>query len=473
MIYNLSAVFNLSDTIAAIITPPGNGGIAAIRISGPDSWSLAKKFFYHTKKEGEVTKPRLQEPCFQHMQALHGYIKKENKIIDEIILLPYKALKSFTSEDVIEIFCHGGSHISSMILDICLENGARKAKNGEFTFRAFVNGRIDLTEAEAINEIINADNNRMVYETSGNLTGALKEKVSSFREKILNLITSVESTVEFPMDVPDFDKNKFIKELKEINLSFCELIKNSKEGQFLREGIKISIVGAPNVGKSSLLNILLGNKRAIVSQEPGTTRDTIEEKTMIDEWPVVFVDTAGVREAKNLSEPEQIGIERTKNALLKSDIVLLLFDLSVGINDDTNRLFDLVNGKPKVLVGNKIDLLEKPFQDIKCNVQISAKYATNIDKLKKIIIERINSFTSNHGVQNSSSVLYINQRQKELLLQCNSSISKAIDKVQNNEPEDLISDDLKEALSRLDEVTGRKINDEIITNIFAKFCIGK
>lgn len=456
-------MYDLSDTICAICTPPGRGSIAAIRISGPDSWKILEKIFSHSRG-------KFQTCPYKHMHAVHGYIKDNEKIIDEVIILPFKSPNSFTAEDVIEIFCHGGSRIASMILDLCLKNGARRASAGEFTFRAFVNRRIDLTEAEAINEIISADTEKRALAASEVLGGSLKEKVNIFREKILNLVTTVESSLEFPMDVPSHNKKEFVSELTKINNELEELIKSSKEGQILKEGIKVSIIGAPNVGKSSLLNQLLENQRAIVTNEPGTTRDTIEEKIIIDRWPVVLVDTAGIRKSKPSSAIEELGIERSKSALEKSDIALVVFDLSN--ENGTKQILELAGGKSKITIGNKVDLTEAQNTN-QFDILISAKYGTNIDSLKKLIVEKIKFIVQSTTGKQQSTNYYVNQRQKELLLQCSSYIKNALEMFNNNKPEDLTLDELKNAISKLDEVTGRKINDDVIANIFAKFCIGK
>lgn len=450
-------MFNLSDTICAICTPKGTGAIAAIRISGSDSWNIARKIFFPSSS-------------FNHMHAIRGHIKDNDKIIDEVVLLPYKSPKSFTLEDTIEIFCHGGLQVTSQILDICLKAGARQAKNGEFTFRAFINGRIDLTEAEAINELISADNEKAVYVASEILSGSLKKKIIQFREKLFELITQIESSIEFPMDVPDTDKDKIVLNLQNIKNEINNLIENSKEGQILRDGIKISIIGPPNAGKSSLLNQLLESDRAIVSEEPGTTRDTIEEKIIIDGWPIVFIDTAGIREKKLISDSEKIGIERSKQAIQKSDIVLAIFDI---VNDEhENRQFTaFLENKSRIIIGNKIDLLNgKLIDNNKYDILISAKNGTNIDKLKKIILEKINFPPSSFCLLFST---HINQRQKELLIQCNFALENSISLANKSLSEDLISDELKNAVSKLDEISGRAVSDAVIQNIFAKFCIGK
>ncbi len=462
-------MFNLRDTIAAITTPQGTGGIAGIRISGADSWGIAKKIFETAKRRnGETAK----EP-FNHMHALHGYIKDNEKIIDEVVLIPFKSPKSFTSEDVIEIYCHGGKQIPLMILNLCFKYGARQAKAGEFTFRAFINGRIDLTEAEAINEIINAESDKAVFSASEILSGSLKDKLNKFKNKFLTLITSIESSIEFPMDVPDYQKSEVISELENINKELEELLQSSDDGQVLRNGVKVSIIGAPNVGKSSLLNQLLENQRAIVTGTPGTTRDTIEEKAVIEGLPFVFIDTAGIREDNYLSEPEKIGIERSKKAVSLSDILLFVFDVSAGIDKETEKIFKITEKKTKILVGNKIDLIEntKMTAEAACDIYISAKYGTNIELLKKQLVEKTKKVTQSSGLK--AQYFYINQRQKELLLQSSSEINTATEMLEKNEPEDLIAEILKKALSKLDEVSGSKTNEEVIKNIFAKFCIGK
>lgn len=461
-------MYNLSDTIAAICTPPGIGAIAAIRISGPESWAIAKKIFV------VGSSGRFKTYHYHHMQAVYGYIVDGDKVIDEVITLPYKSPNSFTTEDVIEIFCHGGSKIASMILDLCLKNGARKASKGEFTFRAFVNGRIDLTEAEAVNEIINADNLYSIYNASSNLTGSLKEKLSIFREKIFNLLTSIESHLEFPLDVPQTERSQIIEELSSIKNELEDLICGSNQGQMLRTGIKVSILGIPNVGKSSLLNQLLESERAIVTDEPGTTRDTVEEKAVIGDLPFVLVDTAGIRDnMMEVSKAEKLGIQRSRNSIDASDIVLIMFDLTKGICDGTRQILGSINGKPKILIGNKIDLFNGNENALtKFDVSISAKYGTNLNLLKNLLVEKASNLLKNDNGNNHLYNFSINQRQKELLLQCSQSIENAINAASYG-TEDLIASELKNSISRLDEISGRKVNEEIITNIFAKFCIGK
>ena len=458
-------MFNISDTICAICTPKGTGAISAIRISGSDSWNIAEKIFSQTN-ENEVAQPRLL-----HMNALHGYIKDNDKLIDEVIILPFKSPKSFTAEDTIEIFCHGGLQVTSQILDVCLKNGARQAKQGEFTFRAFINGRVDLTEAEAINEIISADSEKAVSVASENLSGSLKKKILLFREKLFDLITSIESSIEFPMDVADMDKEEITSSLQNIKLAINELIENSKEGQIIRDGVKVSIIGPPNAGKSSLLNLLLESERAIVSEEPGTTRDTIEEKIIIDGWTIVLTDTAGIREKKSVSDSEKLGIERSRQAIQKSDIVLTVFDIFNKKEEDFSLL---LKDKPGIFIGNKIDLVnEKSIDKNGYDVLISAKNRVNIDKLKKLLVEKIRLiFPTQYSILNTQ-YCYVNQRQKELLIQCNHAIENSISLANKNLSEDLISDKLKNAVSKLDEISGRTVSDAVIKNIFAKFCIGK
>ncbi len=459
-------MFNLSDTICAICTPKGTGAISAIRISGSDSWNIAKQIFSTSNPQFSILDSQF---VFNHMHAMHGYIKDNDKIIDEVIILPFKSPKSFTTEDGIEIYCHGGLQVTSQILSLCLKNGARQAKQGEFTFRAFVNGRIDLTEAEAINEIISADNEKAVSTASEILSGSLKKKILQFREKLFDLITRIESSIEFPMDVADTSKKEMALSLNEIKFEINKLIDSSKEGQIIRDGIKVSIIGPPNAGKSSLLNQLLESERAIVSEEPGTTRDTIEEKMIIDGWPVVLVDTAGIREKRDISDSEKHGIERSKSTIQKSDVVLAVFDIT---NDKTEEFSLLLRDKSKIMVGNKIDLVnEKSINKNGFDVLISAKNGTNIDLLKRSLIDRIKSFTNSNSSENFTC--HINQRQKELLIQCNYAIENSLSLTDKAISEDLISDELKNAVSKLDEISGRVVSDAVIQNIFAKFCIGK
>lgn len=454
--YNHFDMYDLRDTITAICTPPGIGSIAVIRISGIDSWNIVQKIFSGSN--------------FSHMQAQHGSIKDGKKTIDEVIVLPYKAPKSFTTEDTIEICTHGGSQVTSMVLDLCLKNGARLAKNGEFTFRAFINGRIDLTEAEAINELINATSSKTVLSANEILSGGLKNKVLGFRERLLNLVSGIESSIEFPMDVGSSKKDEINIDLEKINIELLELIETSKEGQLLRDGVKVSIIGSPNAGKSSLLNQLLESERAIVTSNAGTTRDTIEEKVIIDGWPIVLVDTAGLRKEEVSDEAEKIGMERSRSALENSDLALFVFDVTKDTSN--NEILNFINGKPKILVGNKIDLPNSNKSEKDFDILISAKEGTNIEKLKSLVVEKIKllSQSTNH---NSQTSFYVNQRQKELLLQCSNSINFAQEIIRKNDPEDLIADELKKAISKLDEVSGQKVNDDVIANVFTKFCIGK
>ena len=457
-------MYNLSDTITSICTPTGKGAIAAIRVSGEKSWEIARKIFCLSSNRNNPYK----DLDLQHMKAVYGFIKDEKGIIiDEVILLPFKSPNSFTTEDVIEIFCHGGIRIPGLILDVTMSHGARKAHNGEFTFRAFVNGRIDLTEAEAVNELINADSEKFIYSASNVLSGALKNKIAEFREKLFDLITSIESSIEFPSDVPSVNKDFIAEKLNEINSEINSLIESSKEGQILRNGIKVSIVGLPNAGKSSLLNQLLENQRAIVSEEPGTTRDTIEEKIIVEGYPIVLIDTAGIRE-KFVSDSEKMGIERSKRAIESSDIVMLVYDLAAETDSSINEITSSLSNKTKIIIGNKLDLVNGDMKN--CDIAISAKYGKNIDKLKKLILEKVNLSSS---ASQSLIPIYINQRQKELLLQCYSSVKQAIDTADKNISDDLISDELKKAVSKLDEISGRVINETVIQNIFAKFCIVK
>ena len=446
-------MYNLSDTIAAISTPRGSGGIAGIRISGKESWNIAKTIF----KQKEETN-------FEHMKALHGFIHNGEQTIDEVVLLPFKGPNSFTAEDVIEIFCHGGIQIPSMVLDLVLKNGGRLAKNGEFTFRGFISGRMDLTEAEAINEIINAESENGVLSISNTLSGSLKKEVGNFKDKLSSILASIESSIEFPMDVDPANYSKLKDDLTLLQKDLQEVIKSSKEGRLLKNGIKTSIIGKPNAGKSSLLNSLIENDRAIVTSTPGTTRDIIEERAIIDGWPFVFIDTAGIR-GGSLDKAEEYGIERSKQSIKDADIVLYINDVTSTEKD----CFEIPKEKAVITIGNKVDLVEDKEITSSYDVLVSAKFGININELKSILKKIVQSSNPQTGKEG----IYINERQKSLLMQMSNHIDHSLKAINDNTPEDLIADELKKAISKLDEISGAKVNEDVITDIFQKFCIGK
>ncbi|MBI1858213.1 MAG: GTP-binding protein, partial [Candidatus Melainabacteria bacterium] len=284
------------------------------------------------------------------------------------------------------------------------------------------------------------------------------------------LATSLEGTIEFPLDVEDVNREELSSKLKFITDELEHLIEDSSEGRVLREGVKLSIIGEPNVGKSSLLNRLLENERAIVTNIPGTTRDTIEEKLVLQGWPLVLVDTAGIREHNMLDEAEEYGIQRTKKAVEKSDLVLLVKDLSKQEEHDSLKLYELIKDKPRIVVGNKVDLIESNGKPMACDVEISATQGTNVAELKLLIIEKIKESIK---ARSNNTSIFVNERQKELLVQTKTSLQFVMEQSKKEIPDDLIADELKKSISKLDEITGQGVNDDVIKNIFAKFCVGK
>lgn len=470
-------MYNLSDTIAAICTPKGIGSIAAIRLSGKDSWEIVNKIFSSrslcergSPAKGEAATLNAERSMlFTPMQAQYGHLYDKEKLIDEVIVLPYKSPNSFTTEDSIEIFCHGGIQIPSMVLDLCLKNGARLAQKGEFTFRAFVNGRIDLTEAEAINDLIHADSEKLALSSIESIKGSLKEKIASFKQLLVNLLSTIESAIEFPSDVPPINPEYLKATLTNLHSKIQSLITSSKEGQILRQGIKVCIVGPPNAGKSSLLNRLLENERAIVTDIPGTTRDLIEEKVTINGYPIVIIDTAGIRNDNDLEKPEFIGIKKSKEILQKSELAIIVFDINNFQNESLIDITNNLNGQPKIIIGNKIDLIKNEIVNNHFDILISATEGTNIQELKTLLTQRIESILP----KNISTDVFINERQKTLLIQCNNSIENAIEMIKKNIPEDIFSDELKKGIAKLDQISGTQVNEEIMSNIFEKFCIGK
>ncbi|MBO8431621.1 tRNA uridine-5-carboxymethylaminomethyl(34) synthesis GTPase MnmE, partial [Spirochaetes bacterium] len=336
------------DTIAAIATPQGTGGVGVIRISGDTSFDIIKKIF--SKQNLEAGK------------IAHGWIVDDGKKIDEVIVLPFKTPHSYTGEDVIEIHCHGGINVVRNILDIVLKNGARIAERGEFTKRAFLNKKMDLSQAEAVADLIHAKTRNFAIQSAKNLSGVLGEKVSEIKKEIFETLSKIIAGIDFPEDVaePEYSVliNSFEKTLKEID----KILSCAKSSDILRQGVKIAIVGKPNVGKSSLFNKLLNVERAIVTDIAGTTRDVIKENL---DWDVAItlIDTAGIRESSEVGKVEEIGIEYSKQSADEADLILFIYDASRGINDEDRAILDLIKEKNHLIIANKCDLIDKPVEN--------------------------------------------------------------------------------------------------------------
>ena len=440
---------NFFETIAAPATPLSYGGIGVIRISGDEALNIVSKFFNKKIKENSIN---------------HGWIIDNDKKIDEVIVLYFKAPKSYTGEDVIEIQTHGSPVVIKKILNLLLDSGARLADRGEFTKRAFLNRKMDLTEAEAVLDLINSKTTKSASKNASNLSGALYLEISKMRERIIEILAKITASIDFPEDVKEVSYNEIINSLVPIKEKIENILKNAKNHNILREGINISVIGRPNVGKSSLFNALLNLERAIVTDIAGTTRDTIKESFEIRGILATLTDTAGIREDENIDKVEQIGIKQAKNSIAESDIVLLLFDGIEGITKDDREIFELAKGKKSILVATKADIQEIKHENA---ISISSKTGYNIDKLKNLIYEALIDFNID------DSEFTTNQRQQKSLKDALDFINNALFAAQNEELQDLISIDIKSALVSLGEISGEVINDEILNGIFEKFCIGK
>ena len=456
-------------TIAAISTAPAIGGIGIIRISGDKCFEVLNKIFI----------PKHQE----NIENIKGYTMKYGKIIDpktkrnvdEVIVSYFKNPKSYTAEDMCEINSHGGIVVVRKILELCLENGAILAEPGEFTKRAFINGRIDLAQAEAIIDIINAKTAREAQESANQLEGFLSHRINEIKEKIMNLMVDIEANIDYPeYDIEEVSNNKAIKTLSDVEQDLICLSNSFENGKILKNGIKIAIIGSPNAGKSSLLNSIVKEDRAIVTDIAGTTRDIIEEQVIIGGIPFKIIDTAGIRNAKD--EIEKIGIERSKNAANDADVILAVFDSSVPLNSEDREILKLIKTKKAIIILNKSDLkaevTEKnsEFKDLNCPIlKMSIKSGEKIESLYSELIKMFNL----NQITMDNELLITNIRHQELIKKAIESTRMALNDFKTDMPIDIISINIKQILEHLGEITGDNVSDDIIKSIFAKFCLGK
>ena len=436
------------DTITAISTPLGTGGVGVIRISGEKSFDITEKIF-----TGKIT-PRM---------ICHGWIVDDGKKIDEVVVLPFKNPNSYTGEDVIEIQCHGGVNVVKNILDIVLKNGARMAERGEFTKRAFLNKKLDLSQAEAVADLIHSKTQNFAIQSAKNLSGVLAQKVNEIKKDIFETLSKIVAGIDFPEDVKEPEYEDLINDFENQIEKIDKILSSAKSSNIMRQGIKVAIAGKPNVGKSSLFNTLLSLDRAIVTEIAGTTRDVLTE-TLDLGIPVTLIDTAGIREDENIDKVEEIGIEYSKQAVQEADLVLFMYDLSKGLSDADKTILDFAKEKKHLVIANKCDLSDERPNDTIC---ISAKNQIGIEELKQKIKDIIMEFS----VEDTEFIT--NNRQQNCLQKARESLMQAYMAAKVNELQDLISIDVKQALLCLDEITGEVITDDILNNIFDNFCIGK
>jgi tRNA modification GTPase len=458
----------MSDTIAAIATPTGEGGISIIRCSGSGALAVAQKIF-HTSTGNAVNKLSSHKVHYGSI-----YDPKNSKYIDEVILTWFEGPKSYTGEDVIEISAHGGGFVSSRILELVLDYGARPAEPGEFTRRAFMNGRIDLSQAEAVADVISASSDKALQTAIMQLKGHLSKQVNVLYDRLLSLMSQVEAAIDFPEEGLDFQKREIsITELQHVYREINTLVSSYRQGRIFREGASVAFIGKPNVGKSSLLNALLQEDRAIVTPYPGTTRDTVEEKMRIRDVHINIIDSAGLRNTPESVEKE--GIKRTLVAIENADLNLVIFDRSQPLDNNDDLVCKEVRGKPMLVIINKCDLLENWSIDalkekIKTDspIFISVKEQSGLDTL----IDAIYSHVIDTKI--SSETTFISrERHRSHLVEALASLEKTIESFEHQLSEEFIAIDLGIAMNHLAAILGKSIEDELLDQIFNAFCIGK
>lgn len=450
-------------TIVAISTAPGIGGIGIIRMSGDKSFEILEKIFVTNDK-----------PISGYTMKYGKIIDEKNVIIDEVLVSYFIAPNSYTRENVCEINSHGGMVVMKKILELCLKNGAVLAEPGEFTKRAFLNGRIDLSQAEAVIDIINSKTDREAKASINQLEGNLSLEIKEIRKDLISMMADIEASIDYPeYDVEEVTTNKVKEVLLKQKDRLKKLEKSFDNGKILKDGINTAIIGRPNAGKSSLLNILLNEERAIVTSVEGTTRDTIEEYISINGIPLKIIDTAGIREASD--EVEKIGVEKAKKIAKESDLIIGIFDISRKMNKEDYEILDILKNKNSIIVLNKIDLdennadLEKIKEVGKPVVQISTKTREGIDNLYK----EIENLIETKEISSDNEIIVTNTRHKSLITKAIISVDKSLETIENKMPIDIIVVYVKDILENLGEITGETVTEDIIKEIFSKFCLGK
>lgn len=454
------------DTIAAISTGMTNSGIGIVRISGEEAFQIIDRIYSGKQKLSEVPSHTIH----------YGFIKDEGGVIDEVLVSVMKAPGTFTGEDTVEINCHGGTFVVKKVLETVIRNGARPAEPGEFTKRAFLNGKMDLSQAEAVIDVINSQNEYALKSSVGQLRGSVKVKIGKIREEILYHTAFIETALDDPEHISvDGYGDKLLSVVEGLTAELGELIRASDNGRILKEGIQTVIVGKPNAGKSSLLNVLSGRERAIVTDIEGTTRDILEEQIQLNGLSLNIIDTAGIRNTRD--KIEQIGVERAKEYAGTADLIIYVVDVSRPLDDNDEEIMRLVRSRKTIVLLNKSDLdsviskemLRERMENETPVIEISAKEETGIRELE----ETLKAMFLKGEVSFNDEIYITNIRQKTALQEALTSLEKVAESIENQMPEDFYSIDLMDAYESLGSITGETIGEDLVNEIFSKFCMGK
>lgn len=459
----------MTDTISAISTAIGEAGIGIVRISGKDSIEIANKIFKGEKIE------KLKDG--ENRKLIYGYIidPEKDEIIDEVLIVYMKGPYTYTREDMVEIYCHGGIIPVRRILELTLKYGARLADRGEFTKRAFLNGRLDLSQAEAVIDMINAKTDKSYDVSLNQLEGSLSKEIREIRDILLNMIAHIEVSIDFPdEDIEEVTYDQLEEDAKKVYEKIDNLLSTADRGRILRDGLNTVILGKPNVGKSSLLNAILRENRAIVTDVPGTTRDIIEEYVNIDGIPLKIVDTAGIRDTEDLVE--KIGVDRAKEMVDKADLIIAVFDMSEDLSKEDEKIINIIRDKKSIILLNKTDLPVK-FDEKQIRKMLPDKKIINTSIVKGIgLDELINSikdmfYSGEMDIKNE--VVITNVRHKNQLLKAKNNIEDGLEAIKLNMPLDCIEVDIRNCWKNLGEISGDTVTEDILDKIFSEFCIGK
>ncbi|MBG0744616.1 MAG: tRNA uridine-5-carboxymethylaminomethyl(34) synthesis GTPase MnmE [Cylindrospermopsis raciborskii KL1] len=460
----MTKLLSHTGTIAAIATAvvPQQGSVGIVRVSGDQAMAIAHTLFYTPGKQ-----------IWESHRILYGFVRQPQtkQVVDEALLLIMKAPRSFTREDVVEFHCHGGIIPVQQVLQLCLENGARLAQPGEFSLRAFLNGRLDLTQAESIADLVGAKSPQAAQTALAGLQGKLAQPIRCLRNQCLDILAEIEARIDFEEDLPPLDQGKIITQINQISVEVARLLSTKEKGELLRSGLKVAIVGRPNVGKSSLLNAWSQCDRAIVTDLPGTTRDIVESQLVVGGIPIQVLDTAGIRET--VDQVEKIGVERSREAANSADLVLLTIDAKAGWQSGDEEIYQQVKHRPLILVINKIDLVEDLggicSPTMEKAVKTAAAQNRGIEDLEQAILEVVQT----QRIVAGDLDLAINQRQAAALIKAQIDLVQVQKTIVDQLPLDFWTIDLRGAIYALGEITGEEVTESLLDRIFSRFCIGK